>query len=423
MFKLYPRRKLFIEWGDLLYAFAVCFRNGERSKVEREISGLWDSNREVVTALSVRTLLDATLQALAFEPGSEVLISAVTIADIPEIIRSHGLVPVAIEIDPITLAPRHAEAIEELITSRTKVILIAPLFGSLVPMQILQEIAVRNKLFVIEDLAQAYRSPNFHGQAESDLVLFSFGPIKTDTALGGGIALFKKHDLAGKVKSILDSHTPYSNAWFLRRVIKFSLLKALSNPNIFYIFAKICALLKINSEILLSSALRSFPGPQLLSSIRRKAPFPLLLLLLRRLKNFSEKALLARAELAAKVLAEVAPTYPQIGSKALEHTFWVFPFFSPFPSAFVSKLRQGGFDCSSKSSLIQLMDGTASPHAPPHPAQNWLASTVFLPLYVDLPRKERARLLQLLIEDGNGSKLPEAVGGAISIGAVFSADL
>lgn len=51
-----------------------------------------------------RTGFDLLLQSLRLPKGSEVLCSAITIPDMLYVIRSHGLVPVPVDLDPKTLA-------------------------------------------------------------------------------------------------------------------------------------------------------------------------------------------------------------------------------------------------------------------------------------------------------------------------------
>jgi hypothetical protein len=44
-------------------------------------------------------------------------------------------------------------------------------------------VAKRHKLFVFEDCAQAFTGPEYTGHAETDAAMFSFGSIKTATAI------------------------------------------------------------------------------------------------------------------------------------------------------------------------------------------------------------------------------------------------
>lgn len=390
MLKLYPRRKLFIAWADLLSALLGCAVPHPRGLLEKTIENLWQGSKKPLSALSVRTLLDASLTALALEQGSEILISSITIADIPEIIKAHGLVPVPIELDPFSLAPRNYEKLEKSVSKRSKAILIAPLFGSLIKMDDLAALAKRHNLLLIEDLAQAYRGPNFHGHPDSDIVLFSFGPIKTSSALGGAIGLFKSPALAEQVRKVVEAFKPYSNYWFFRRSLKFMLLKLLSKPYIFGIFAKSLEALGINWERFLSGALRSFPQGQMLARIRRQAPTALLGLLYRRLVNFNQHELQEQRELAQNFANQLDAANKQIGSGAYQHDFWVFPFLANEPQQLINELRRNGFDAVNQSSLITLNNEASQT------AANWLHDVVFLPVYSEMPASDLTRMSHVI---------------------------
>ena len=139
------------------------------------------------------------LQELHLPRGSEILISAVTIPDMLRIIEHHGLVPVPVDLDPLTAAPQ-ADLLDQAITSRTSALLVAHLFGSRICLDPFIEFARQHDLLLIEDCAQAYCGPQFSGHPESDVSLFSFGPIKASTALAGGILRLRDRKLAEQMR-------------------------------------------------------------------------------------------------------------------------------------------------------------------------------------------------------------------------------
>ena len=93
--------------------------------------------------------------------------------------------PVPVDVDAQTLQPS-VEHLERSITPRTRAILVAHLFGTHVDMGPIIELARQHDLLVIEDCAQAFVGREYAGHPDSNCALFSFGPIKTATALGRG---------------------------------------------------------------------------------------------------------------------------------------------------------------------------------------------------------------------------------------------
>lgn len=90
--------------------------------------------------ISVRTALDLYLQAKNFPRGSEVLLSAINIPDVVKIIRYHGLVPVPVDIESDTLEMK-TDFLEESITERSCMILVAFLYGTWYDLSKIHEVA------------------------------------------------------------------------------------------------------------------------------------------------------------------------------------------------------------------------------------------------------------------------------------------
>src|SRR5438309_7841149 len=105
-FRMYPRKQLDIRWLDLLYAAFYCaFPRSIRAK-EAELEGMFAPPYPVLSAFAVRTGFDLCLGALGFPPGSEVLMTALTIPEMVNIVKHHGLVPIPLDIESETMAPK-----------------------------------------------------------------------------------------------------------------------------------------------------------------------------------------------------------------------------------------------------------------------------------------------------------------------------
>src|SRR5205814_10141043 len=125
--------------------------------------------------------------ALSLPTGDEIAFSSITHPDMVRIARAHGLRSLPVDLDPETLAPR-ADALERAITPRTRLLIVAHLFGGRADLAPLAEIATRHRLLVVEDCAQCLRGSEDLGDEQADVSLFSFGSTKTATALGGALA-------------------------------------------------------------------------------------------------------------------------------------------------------------------------------------------------------------------------------------------
>ncbi|MBU3616742.1 DegT/DnrJ/EryC1/StrS family aminotransferase [Polynucleobacter sp. JS-Polo-80-F4] len=124
------------------------------------------------------------------EDGDEVIVPANTYIASILAITENNLTPIFIEPSELTLN-LDIEKIEGLISPRTKAILPVHLYGRLVEMPLLLDIAKKHHLLVLEDSAQAHGAILNHQRAGSwgDASGFSFYPGKNLGALGDGGAI------------------------------------------------------------------------------------------------------------------------------------------------------------------------------------------------------------------------------------------
>ena len=130
------------------------------------------------------------------EKGDEVIVPANTyVASILAVLQA-DLVPVLVEprLETYNINP---EEIEAKITSKTKAILPVHLYGQLCEMKVINEIAQKHNLLVIEDAAQAHGSQFSENEKAGNLsnaAAFSFYPGKNLGALGDGGAITTNDD-------------------------------------------------------------------------------------------------------------------------------------------------------------------------------------------------------------------------------------
>lgn len=151
---------------------------------------------QVVTVNSGTDALFLTMKALDIGTGCEVIVPTYTfVASVSSIVTA-GAHPVFVDCAPGSFL-LNTEAIESLITPRTKAILAVHLFGQAADMATLMHIAKRHSLHVIEDVAQAFGAL-YQGSALGSLGVagaFSFYPTKNLSALGDAGAI-ATNDLA-----------------------------------------------------------------------------------------------------------------------------------------------------------------------------------------------------------------------------------
>ncbi|HMO16785.1 MAG TPA: DegT/DnrJ/EryC1/StrS family aminotransferase [Oligoflexia bacterium] len=158
-------------------------------------------------ALGVSSGTDALLMALmALEvvPGDEVITTPYSFFATAGSIARLGLVPRFVDIDPLTFNI-DPNKIEEVINSRTRAIMPVHLFGQSAEMDIINEIACRHNLPVIEDTAQAIGS-KYNGRMVGSIGTigcFSFFPSKNLGCFGdGGLVSTDSFELYEKLLSI-----------------------------------------------------------------------------------------------------------------------------------------------------------------------------------------------------------------------------
>src|SRR5262245_21305060 len=207
---MWLRKRLDIRWSDFGGALRDSVTSGDRIRLAENLEDFWSPRGDALACLSVRSGFDLWLASLALPRGSEVLVSAITIRDMVRIIEAHGLVPVPVDIDPDTRAI-DLDSLKQAITPRSRVILVAHLFGTRQPLGDMFEVARRHDLLVAEDCAQAFAGRHYTGDPRADVTMFSFGPIKTATALGGALLCVRDREVLTRMRKRQASY-PFSNA-------------------------------------------------------------------------------------------------------------------------------------------------------------------------------------------------------------------
>jgi hypothetical protein len=156
---MWVSKRFDVTWSDLAASLLHCARSGDGAAAAAEVEYLWSGRGEALACLSVRSAFDLYLEARRLPAGSEVILSAMTVADMPRIARRHGLVPVPCDLDPETAAPTPA-TLEAAWSPATRLVVLAHLFGSRMRVDELVALAHERGVEVVEDCAEAYAGPD-----------------------------------------------------------------------------------------------------------------------------------------------------------------------------------------------------------------------------------------------------------------------
>ncbi|MFN5182031.1 MAG: DegT/DnrJ/EryC1/StrS family aminotransferase [Bacteroidota bacterium] len=165
--------------------------------------------KNVIPCANGTDALQIAMMGLNLQPGDEVITASFTYVATAEVIALLKLTPVLVEINPqtFTIDP---EAIERAITPKTKAIVPVHLYGQCADMERIMQIANKNNLYVIEDVAQAIGADYTFSDGRKakagtigTIGCTSFFPSKNLGCYGDGGAMYTNNDeLAARLKMI-----------------------------------------------------------------------------------------------------------------------------------------------------------------------------------------------------------------------------
>ncbi len=397
---MWSRKRIDIGWSDLLTGvFRVCFPPPAASAARR-VEELWPAAEQTLACLSVRSGFDLLLGALELPRGSEVLVSALTIPDMVRIVEHHGLVPVPVDLAPEATAPKIDEW-RRAVGPNTKALLAAHLFGARLDVTPIIEYARRHGLLVFEDCAQAFAGTGYQGHPQADASMFSFGVIKSSTALGGAVLRVRDKSVLERMRQRQVAFPLQSRSHYLRRLLKYSGMKLLTCRPVCGAFAHACRAIGFDYDRWINHAARGFPGDDFLAQIRRQPSGPLMAVLERRLKNYNLRRWQRHAE-KGKQLAELLRRRVSCpGADTRPHTYWVFPLVVDDPKELMERLVGEGFDTTQGQSMCVVQPPTDRPQSRAGAAERLLKNVVFLPFYPELTSAESKRMAEVVLNGAN----------------------
>lgn len=398
-----PRGKLDLSFSDTFAGIGYCLAGYFR---KNKTAADFPKEENRLVTLSVRTGLDLILTALNFPPGTEILVSDINIPDMFQIIRAHQLIPIPLSVNKDTLSI-DLEALKAAINPSSKMLLLSHLFGAVMDMEAIIPIAKAHQILVIEDAAQAFMGniegpkfsavspyPAFPGQPQTDVLLYSFGLIKTNTALSGAVVHIKDPSLYLKVYSLNEGLTRQKTRVYLKKLLKVLFMQLLTTPPAYTLFYHLITKSGRDFDETLAGFTRGFPGQDVLSKIRFRPCTANHQLLKRKWMNFSPDGISERKKLAATVLTRL-PEAMKIGTLNKNHSYWVLPIYTAHPDKLIKHLRSNGFDATAKASSLVKLE--------PQTAVNDLCSTlclthiIYLPMDIKMKSSKREQISSLLL--------------------------
>ena len=211
-----------------------CFNGNEKKYVNDCLDTTWISSvgsyinrfeerfaeycgvKHALTCCNGTVALHLPLLAYGVGPGDEVIVPTLTYIATANAVRYCGATPIFADSCPDTwnIDP---QAVEKVITPRTKGIIVVHLYGNPVDMDSIMDIADKHNLFVIEDAAEAHGAL-YKGRKIGSIghvCTFSFFGNKVITTGEGGMITTDDDTLSSKMRSLKgQGMDPKRRYWF-----------------------------------------------------------------------------------------------------------------------------------------------------------------------------------------------------------------
>jgi len=209
---------------DVTIAFQKIFdfwKNDEKkiTDFEKSLREYFNDSFEVFSLNSGRSSLYLILKAAGVGKGDEVVIQSFTCSAVANPIKWLEAKPVFCDIgSDYNLDP---EDLRKKITPRTKAVIIQHTFGIPADLENINQIARKNDLLVIEDLAHGLGARYKGGKLGtfSDVAFLSFGRDKAISSIFGGAIITKDKALAAKISRLYAKLKYPQHLWTFKQVM------------------------------------------------------------------------------------------------------------------------------------------------------------------------------------------------------------
>ncbi len=341
-FRLWPCKDIDFSWSDVVFALWNCLYE---SKSHTDRKGLLDPAHDSVICMSVRSAFDLYLASRGLGRGDECLFVGVNVPDMFRIAETHGVRVVGVDIDPLTTEVDLSQ-LRERITQNTRCIVVPHLFGYRYCIDEVIELANTDDIDVIEDCAQAFAGTSWSGSERATLSLFSFGPMKTATALQGGIAIVRDSTLFESMSRVLGSY-PAQPTWrYFIRILRFSAMKIATSPTIYGMVVQTMRLFRIDHEAVIHASTKSAKGSSFELWLRMR-PCNALVRVIRHQAANSDDEIQQRILKGTYLTKSIGDSVPLVLRNGELNVFWMVPLLVCEQETFKNALRREGFDALS----------------------------------------------------------------------------
>jgi perosamine synthetase len=387
---MWVRTQLKIDWGDLLSGLAASFKAAERPGEIRRAEAYFSDSGDTIAAYSVRSGFDLLLQALDVKPGDEVIFSALNVRGMVKIVRDAGLIPVPVDLDLAHMGPS-VERLKAAITKRSRVFVAAHLFGTRLDLDPMFELAKAHGLITVEDCAQAFNGRSYPGSAAADLNMFSFGPIKTATALGGALIRVKDPKLRDRMRDIQSHYPVQPEAKHRKRILQFMGLKLVTARPVLAAIYRFYNAKGEDYEDKLADRVRDVAPLKTAKNMRFQPSATMLHLMNRRLARFDMEQVSARQRKGERLSGLIGTSVVQPAQANAHHDYWVFPLLVSEPRKFIEALRREGFDAADLPRSQHIAAPQDRPGLDPKTAAAAMRDLIVVPCYEAMSDRELVR--------------------------------
>ena len=404
---MWVRTQIKIGWKDLLLGGLRALVPPQRDAELQKVENFFSDDESWMAAYSVRTGFELLLKALDLKPGDEVIFSAVNVKGMVKIVTELGLVPVPVDIGFGDMSPS-PKLLEAAITPKSKVFIAAHLFGTRGKLDDIFKLARSRGLVAVEDCAQAFNGRSYAGAAEADVTMFSFGPIKTATALGGALLQVKKPELLARMRALQSAYPVQTNGKQLKRILSAAGLKIVSSPRILGFVYGYYKKRGRNYEEELANKVRDVAPLKQKGGLKYQPSASLLWMMNRRLRQLSDGDLATRTH-KGRHLAELLKGSAVLpGQTAQHHDYWLFTIATDNQASLLNALREEGFDVGGMPRSQYITAPADRPNLEPMTAAGMMRDLVVLPCYEAMPDSELAR--QAAVIKRIAAEVPARVG-------------
>jgi hypothetical protein len=241
--------------------------------------------------------------------------------------------------------------------------------------------------------------------------MYSFGTLKTSTALGGALLRIRDHDVLRKMRRTRDLYPAQSRTAYVKKLLISLGLLTFTRPRSYGLLARICTRVGADLDAMVNRAVRAFPSEEqeraFYQRLRQRPCKPLLAVLERRLRSFDQARLRARSEAGEWFASRLRTPEAHPGGESARGTHWLFPVVARDPGSLIRELRTYGLDASRATSNITVVEASGG-HSPPTRARRMMSGIVFLPVYPELPPCAFDAMLEVVNDCAAGEVLETA---------------